>query len=336
MPARKHNFTVVEIKAGIMVIVSAAVLVLFVMVIGGTRPQEEALTYYAFFKDTAGLNKGADVRFGGSKAGRVTEIALEPNDHSLVRVQATVKKGTPVNAKSMAYISQTTLTAEKHLEISTGEKDAGVLKDGSEIPTQAGGLFEQAGAVASSVQEVIEDVRDLLGIDKAKEKETKGEGTFVTVADIAESVGKVADRGADLVTNVQDVIGENRDDLNAILTKAQEIETSAKDLIGTLQDILGENRGDLRATIEGLRTLATKVGEMSGKLEGLVNTLQATLDNAKALSGGAQQLLEANRPVIEEMLLDLREAVRQLKSFARTMAEQPEAIIRGKAPEGRK
>jgi hypothetical protein len=34
--------------------------------------------------------------------------------------------------------------------------------------------------------------------------------------------------------------------------------------------------------------------------------------------------------------LDLRETVRNLKTFARTMADQPQAIIRGRELEGRR
>lgn len=36
------------------------------------------------------------------------------------------------------------------------------------------------------------------------------------------------------------------------------------------------------------------------------------------------------------MLVDLRESVRHLKEFSRTMADQPESVIRGNTPQGRK
>jgi len=336
MPAKKHNFTVVEIKAGVMVIASTAVLILFVMVMTGLRPPENTLTFHAHFKDTAGLNRGADVRFGGAKVGRVTDITLEKADQSLVRVVVTVKPGTPINAKSKASVSQTTLTAEKHFEISTGDKDAQLLPDGAEIATQAGGLFDQAGAVAGTVQDILKDVSELLGVGQAKEREAEGEGALVTVADITESVGDVTKKGSGLVQDVRDVIGENRDEFASILAKAQEIGASAKDLVTSIQDVLAENRPDIRATVESVRALAGRVGEVSEQLDGLVKAIQSTLDNAESLSAGAQHMIEANRPVIEDTLLDLRETVRQLKTFARTMAEQPDAVIRGKASEGRR
>ena len=58
------------------------------------------------------------------------------------------------------------------------------------------------------------------------------------------------------------------------------------------------------------------------RLDDMADSLQSTLDNAASLSDNAHGLLENSRPAVEDAVLDLRETVRHLKTFARTMAEQ--------------
>jgi phospholipid/cholesterol/gamma-HCH transport system substrate-binding protein len=85
MPAKQHDFTATEIKAGVFVLMSLVILVGFVISIRGCAPSDEsAKTFYAVFKDISGLNRGADVRFGGVRVGKVTAIqASPPSNRSL-------------------------------------------------------------------------------------------------------------------------------------------------------------------------------------------------------------------------------------------------------------
>ena len=336
MPAKKHNFTGTELKAGALVLVSVTVLILFIAVIKGIRPPEKTRIFHAYFKDTAGLNKGADVRFGGAKVGRVNAITLDSADQSRIRVEAQIAENVPVNEKSKAYITQISLTAEMHLEITTGDKDAALLKDGGEIGLGAGGMFAQA-------QAFLDDAKELMGVQEAKEKAQAAQEEMVTVASIFNTVDKTIEGGSDLVDDIRGVVGDTKDDVSKVLAKIQDIEDSSKTLISDLNGMLGENRASIKGALEGVqgivedvRPIVERVKGVSDRLDEMAAALQATLDNAKSLSGDTQGLIENNRPVIEDIVLDLRETVRYLKDFSRTMAEQPEAVIRGKSPEGRK
>ncbi|MDP7640160.1 MAG: hypothetical protein QGG73_10680, partial [Candidatus Hydrogenedentes bacterium] len=59
------------------------------------------------------------------------------------------------------------------------------------------------------------------------------------------------------------------------------------------------------------------------------------LDNADALSGDARVLLEDSAPALEDIIVDLREVMRNTKEFTRTLADEPQSVIRGKTPTGR-
>lgn len=348
MPAKKHNFTVTEIKAGLFVIVSVGLLAVFVAVISGMRVPEERQNFYVHFADTAGLNQGADVRFGGTLVGRVTSISLDPEEQSRLRVDFEVRQGVPVNAASAAFVTQTTLMSEMHLEITTGEKGAPLLKSGSKIKPTEGGLFGQVG-------KVLEDVRALMGVDEAKKQEEEAqeageEDEFVTIETIFKTVDGAVAEGEGLVGDVRDVVAEKREVVSSIIDKVVEIqdkvleiEEAATGLVEDVDGLLAENRPNIKETIAGVRGLIDDVQpiidqvlEVADDLDDIVAMVEATLENAESLTGEASGLLADNRPVIEDLLLDLRATVRHLKTFARTMAEQPQAVIRGKAPEGRK
>jgi len=348
MPAKKHNFTVTEIKAGVLVVVSVALLAGFVAVISGMRVPEERQNFYVHFADTAGLNQGADVRFGGTLVGRITAITLDPNDQSRLRVDFEVRQGVPINVESEAFITQTTLMSEMHLEISTGGSGAKLLENGTEITSTAGGLFGQVG-------KVLEDVRALMGVDEAKKQEEEAqeageEDEFVTIETIFKTVDGAVAEGEGLVGDVRDVVAEKREVVSSIIDKVVEIEDkvleieeAANGLVGDVDGLLAENRPNIKEAIAGVRAiiddvqpLIDQVMAVADELDDIVAMVEATLENAESLTGEASGLLADNRPVIEDLLLDLRETVRHLKTFARTMAEQPQAVIRGKSPEGRK
>jgi phospholipid/cholesterol/gamma-HCH transport system substrate-binding protein len=337
MAAKRHDFTWTEIKAGLLVAAAILALGLFIAVIQGLRPPETVANYVAFFSDTAGLNRGADVRYGGVKVGRVAAIGPSADNRSLIKVVAHVATDVPVNEASRAYITQTTLTAEKHLEITTGQEDAALLPSGSVLETQVGGLFGQLAAVGGEVSAVLEDVRTLIGVQAAQANEEK---PFASVADVLAGVDSAVQEAQGAVGDVRGVIEERRSDLAEIAQKVKEIENEAHALVVQLADIVGENRSDLRDTVGNVRQTAERVESLAAglevRMESITTALEAALQNTEGLTGEAQALVDANRPLIEDTLYDLRETIRYLKEFARTVAEDPDTFIRGKQPEGRR
>ena len=328
MSTNKQSFTTTEIKAGVLVIASVAVLVLFIAVIQGLRPPEATKVFYAYLTDTGGLNPGADVRFGGTRVGRVTAIELDEGDQSRLRVEMTVRQDVPVNEESEAFITQVTLMAQKHLEITTGASGAALVEGGSEIPARSGSMISQAEKLAQTVAGVIEDVQTLLGVEAAVEAEQQGEKDLVTLADLFTDVDKTVNEGTGLVRDA-------RGEVKGILVQVQDVEERAKLVLDRLDAMLSENRDDIRGSLAGVRGIVDDVSTVSNELDEIASTLEATLDNAASLTGEARGLLEGSGSDVEEIILDLRETVRYLKIFARTLAEQPQAVIRGKAPEGR-
>jgi len=331
MPAKQHDFTATEIKAGILVLVSLIILVGFLAAIRGCRPRDEsAKTFYAVFTDISGLNRGADVRFGGVRVGKVTAIEPDPEDRARIRVTAVVEGRAPVNHGSVASIEQVTLTTEKHLEISTGGADEPLHESGDTLGSSGGGgLFDvpDLEGVTTRLEIMLDGINALLGVDGG------GDPEAVDLAEVLASLKTTLDEGAGVARSAGDIIDDNRQGIDQIITRLAALELTATELMTQIDGVIEENRGSIHQSFENLEELT---GELNQRVDELMAALQTTFQYLQDLGGNSSDLMDDQRPTIEEMLLNLQETTRNLKEFSRILAEQPDALIRGKGQHGRK
>lgn len=332
----KDNFTATEIRAGILVLTSFLVLVVFVAAIRGFRPRDEnANTYYANFSNIVGLNLRADVRFGGVQVGEVTAIEGDPDDRSQLRVTAVVAGTTPVNEASIATIEQVTLTAEKHLEISTGTSDAPLLPSGATLHSRTGGGgfmdIPNIEGITTRIETLLDKVILLVGPNQGEEAASAEK--VVDLTQITAALERTLGESADMMGSVNSVIVENRQSIDDIVTKLSALEKLASELLSQVNAVVAENRQPLRETIANLQTLTA---ETSNAVAELTASLNATLHHLEDTGNNANHLLEDERPVIEEILRNLQETTRNLRVLSQTLTYQPDALIRGVRPQGRK
>jgi phospholipid/cholesterol/gamma-HCH transport system substrate-binding protein len=342
MPAKPSSFTFAEIKAGVLLLASAAVFALFFVVIrGGSGPENPAL-YHASFHDTQGLNIGADVHFGGFKVGRVSAIGLDPDDQSQVRVTAEIRPDVPVNASSEASIAQVTLTSQRHLEISTGEPGAERLAAGAAIPTRSRDIFALAGEVAEKVSRTLDGVEKMLGADQYARK-AEGDEKPVSIPDILANLH-------DGIGDFRGLVNNNAESVRGILERVREIEDSVHALVENIGGLVAENREGVRSAVAGANSALTGVDETvreagavvadvraaAARLQTMVDTLQATLENTEQFTAEAGNLVSDNRADIQDLIRDLRQVAVYLQAFARQIAEQPQSVLRGAEPAGRR
>jgi phospholipid/cholesterol/gamma-HCH transport system substrate-binding protein len=335
MPAKQHDFTATEIKAGVLVLAAFVIIVGFLVAIKGCAPRDEsAKTFYAVFTDIGGLNRGADVRFGGVQVGKVTAIAPDPDDRTLIRVTAEVEGGVPVNRGSVATIEQVTLTTEKHLEISTGSAEEPLLQSGDSLESGvSGGLFDipDLQGVINRLQTTLDGINDLLGVGGGEG--VGGSADATDLAAVLDSLKTTLDEGAGVARNAGAVIADNRDGIDLIIERLASLEQTATELMAQLNGVVSENRGSIQKSFSNLEQLT---GELNRRVDELVVTLQTTLQHFQDMGGNSSDLIDEQRPTIEEMLLNLAETTRNLKEFSRILANQPDALIRGKGTHGRK
>jgi phospholipid/cholesterol/gamma-HCH transport system substrate-binding protein len=330
MPAKQHDFTATEIKAGIMVLASLIVLVGFLVAIRGCRPKDEAAkTFYAVFTDISGLNRGADVRFGGVRVGKVTAIEPDPDDRARIRVTTVIEGYVPVNHGSIATIEQVTLTTEKHLEISTGGAEQPLHESGDLLTSSGGGgLFDvpDLEGVTNRLETMLDGINALLGVSGPESD--VDDPAAVDLAEVLASLKTTLDEGAETARSAGAVIDDNRAGIEEIVTRLAALEEAATEFMAQLNGVIEENRGSIHESFDNLE-------QLTGELNKRVDELMATLKYFQDLGGNSSDLLDDQRPTIEEMLLNLQETTRNLKEFSRILADQPDALIRGKGKQGR-
>ena len=335
MQAKQHDFTATEIKAGILVLASFVILVGFLVAIRGCRPADDtAKTFFAVFTDISGLNRGADVRFGGVRVGKVTAIEPDPDDRTQIRVTAVVEGNVPVNRRSVATIEQVTMTTEKHLEISTGGAEEPLHETGDLLTSSAaGGLFDipDLEGVTSRLETMLDGINLLLGVNE--DGGGMGDPDAVDLAEVLASLKTTLDEGAEVARGAGAVIDDNRAGIEQIVTRLAALEETANELMTGINEGIAENRGSIHQSFGNLEELT---GELNKRLDELVATLRTTLQYLQDFSGNSSDLMDDQRPNIEEMLLNLQETTRNLKEFSRTLADQPDALVWGKGKQGRK
>lgn len=333
MPVEQRDFTATEIRAGLLVLVSFVILVGFLAAVRGCRPRDDsAKQYYATFTDISGLNAAADVRFGGVRVGRVTAIAPDAEDRSRIRVTVEVKGDIPVNEGSVASIEQVTMTAEKHLEISTGGADQPLHESGDTVSSSPShGLLDlpDLEGVVVRLNTLLDGLNTLIGVNQTGAEAAD----VIDLKEIFVSLKATLDESAEVARDVSAVIGENRAGLGEIVKKLSALEGAATELMTQLNAVVAENRDPLHESVGNLQQMTA---EMSERISELGDSLQATLTYLQNVGGNSSHMLDDQRPTIEEILINLQETTRNLREFSRVLADQPDALIRGKKQQGRK
>ncbi len=366
MPAKQHDFTVTEIKAGVFVLVSGALFIGFVAAILNWRPQADFNTYYAYFPEASGLQEGGNVRFGGVKSGWVMAIEPAPDRQSMIRITAAVDPEVPVNEDSTAYITQISLTSEFHLEISTGTDDAPLLADEATLKPGAGGLFGQVEVLAKNVGTLLEDITVLIGVS-----DSDGEPTMST--DEQQTIAELFVGMEDLMSDLQVLLGVTDADGNVVVADGEapqtvtqifsSIDTAVQgggELIQDLRDVVEETKPSVDSLLDNADELLRKGVDVGDAAETLVQNMdgmlaenkdtigdsldsaQRTMEEVEALGKDVRDTVQimndavaSNEPALEEIRLDLRDTLQNVKTLTEVLSEQPQSLIRGRTPTGR-
>jgi phospholipid/cholesterol/gamma-HCH transport system substrate-binding protein len=271
-----------HVRVGIFVIGALALGAFVLLTFGGARFFEHRDHYEVDFKDSVlGLETGAAVSFDGLEVGRVDNIAVSPTDLSAVRVEFSVKRGTPVHTDTIAFISMAGLTGLKTIDLRGGKLDTpvmargGVLQAGQgtldkiearaeELVDQSQKMMQQAGRVVDTAQQVAQnlqaatDPKPIQAIIHNAELTTRTlQLASVGVATmVAEDRASVHDALASL-----DAASHSANDL--VANQVAHLVGNANDLVADLRSIVQGNGSEMRAAMTDLRQASQSIAELS-------------------------------------------------------------------------
>lgn len=240
-----------EQKVGLFFLIGILLVIVAIEVTVGTGLFTRGYRLYVTYPNVEGLRSGDTVQVAGLKLGKVETVTLQPDG---VRVSLKLEHRAVVRRDSVARLDFQALSGSRFISISLGTPASPVLKDGDtiegETPPGLTAMITELKTVAQSVQ------------------------------DLADSLNRNQER---LLTNVNDMLEENRTALQQTLGNIDSITAKLDRGTGTLGKLL--NDGGLyehaEAVLADLQKVSNRLSRGEGDLGKLVNSDGALYDDVR-------------------------------------------------------
>ncbi len=290
-----------EIKAGIMVVVSAVLLVVFLLAISGRQMFKSTKEYLTRFDYTGGLEVGSVVRFGGMEVGVIKDMHIYDADNSLIEFVLEVDESVPIKTNSVATITSIGLMGENHINISTGTPDAGMLPPGSLITCKTvpsiSQLAEEIGEIAAQINETLVEIKQLFNSQNQQEIR-------------------------DIFVNLNQLLRDNQESISAMMDNTNKAITDLNNLTDKLDNLLLTNESNISNSMKHLEETLQQTKSLMKHMDRMVRDL----DNV-VLTKGTN---------FNDIIDNLQRTTDNLEEFSRSIKERPWQLIRKSAPAERK
>ena len=258
----------------------------------------------ARFSSVAGLDRKAAVRIAGVRVGKVEDIYLDGSEAVLT---LSLDPQVRLHEGAVAQITSLGMLGDKYIEIVPGDSDAPLLPAGRRARRAATPTFDDVMRVATEigadVKEVTEALRGSIGGPQGEEAIEE------IVANIRELTASLKVLIAENQANVNQTTA-NFGEFSATLRDEMPRITDKMNLLADqLNEVVGENRDDLQASMGNIRDLtdrlqvsADNLNQITGKIasgEGSIGKLvndETTVDNLNetldSIEGGVDTLNE--------------------------------------------
>jgi phospholipid/cholesterol/gamma-HCH transport system substrate-binding protein len=330
-----------EFKVGLLILISTAILVGFIFVLGNFSLRS-GFTLYVDYDYIGSLQPGAPVKVSGIKVGKVTDVEFfgGKQDAKLgkrvqVRVAAWIEDRVRDAIRSDAefYINTAGVLGEQYLEIVPGRDwdhpgiapDTVVHNDDTHH-----GVHDppRTDLVVARLYEVLDGVSDVLKNDKTTIKALLANGASAVaevnklLVDNRAQLGELIASGADLAKEAKVTLGKVNAGLGdgkpiaSLVTDADATLVAAKTAMTTLTPSAAALMTDA-TRVTGLITeqridkaihAADKAATAAGQAGGLIDNVNGMVTDLRAGKGTAGALLSR-----DELYYDLRELIRDLK-----------------------
>ena len=315
-----------EAKVGIFVLVCLGILTGTLIFLLNAQFSGGKVSYRTYLRYAGGLEPGSSVLFGGIDVGKVTAVRPWAQDPTRIEILLDLKKGTPVNEKSVAKLGSVTLMSEPALVISTGSNDAPRIAPGASIPSQEVLSLDD---IAGKMAVVADNANGLI-------TEVKGE------------LGGVSTDTRKLLANLNSLTGTaNQEQVRSLLQQANGLLADERPKINHLTDQLSDlaqhtdvvigKTGPLVDHADGaIQNVNATVSDLRDPMRKDLADLQNTLDEARSLLVSVQVMVRANDYKIDDTIENLRIATDNLDQLTDSLKQRPWSLIRIKQPEIRK
>jgi phospholipid/cholesterol/gamma-HCH transport system substrate-binding protein len=337
-----------QVRLGIFLLGFIVLLVGGLVFLAGSQFWERRDSYIINFSySVAGLEIGAPVKLNGVRVGRVDEISLDPEHLETVVVEVSLEGGIPLRRDANAVVKLAGITGLKFIELDPGTSTEPLIDPNTEdsiIPAGESDIDVWTGRaedIYQQIQIVVSRIQRL----------TEGEN-MEHIEGIIEETHRAMAEAVVTLRNLNEVIAENRDPLKRTVASVGR----ASDSVGLAADELTVTARDARADIKGAlnagRRAAERIEQLAGtgnktlrsatgvvddvrdtltreRLAEVMDALIAALQAFTRVAASLQATVDQSQVNIQATLEAIRTASEQLEEFARTIRDNPGALIRG-------
>lgn len=292
----------IEVKVGILILVSFAILAAFVVVMGGLSLQSTYVVYVDF-DNPGGLQSGAPVRIAGVKVGDVDELefkggVVDPQVNRRVLVRAKLKIQTKVKSTihddADFYVTTQGVLGEQFLQIDPGSPNHPALGE-------------------NAIVKGIDPPRLDLFLAKAYELL---DTTVTGIKNNRELLSDMATNADQLLKNLNGVLGDNRERINRTMENLEKLSVEANALTKDAHAKINDPR--VERTLSNIDAISSDIRKDSGPMMKDAREALANVNRASAVVGTPEQA---------EKLKKTMQDLSDLASRADATATDAQAIV---------
>lgn len=293
----------IEVKVGVLILVSLGILAAFVLIMGGLSFQR-TYSVYADFDNPGGLAAGAPVRIAGVKVGKVSELQfmggkIDPvtNRRTLVRAKLSIEERVKdaIHDDADFYVTTQGVLGEQFLEIEPGSPQKPPLPENSVVkgvdPPRLDLFLARAYELLDTVITGLRNNREL-------------------ISDIATNT-------AGLLRGLNTVLSDNRERINRTMANLESLSEEANTIAVHTRTNYIDNPKLLR-TLDNVDKISTQLQKDSGPMLKDAREALANVNRVSKLVGGEEEQVKVKKAL---------EDVAQLAARANATAADAQAIV---------
>jgi len=296
----------IELKVGLLVLASVAILVVFIFAMGGIN-LEKTYTVYADFDNPGWISAGAQVKVSGVLAGKVEEITFmggemdkKAGHRVYVRMKLAIRKRfqKAIHQDAEFYVSSQGVLGEQYVEITPGSPASPYLDDGAVVigvsPPRLELALAKGYVVIDTIHQVLTDNRQqidvifehlngILEVTDDTLKDNQGQ-----IDDIIDNVHTITEDGQELVTGAKEKYVENPridrilGNVESITRKVDKdigpVMTSARSTLEQTDEVMSqigpEEQAEIKLAIKHLSSTAQKTDKVLSKVDSIVTYVE--------------------------------------------------------------
>jgi phospholipid/cholesterol/gamma-HCH transport system substrate-binding protein len=303
-----------EIRTGLLVVFSIAVLVAVLIYLGMPGAVVPQKKFSIFFDNAGGLEPGAPVLLAGRKIGQVTElhspvpenVRPDPKMETLVDVQ--VEKSAHVFKKVNARMTQPSMLGKPVIDFTTGQESSGLAPDGAVF------IGERQPGIADAVPTIIEKLDPVLA---------KVTATLDSLQKTADNLSAITKEGSDLPK----ALAEFRT-FGTHLNQVTGPDSPLRHTLANLEKLSGDE-GKISKVLDSISAITAPEGNLSKTLEHaekFTGDLAENKDLEKSLAN-IREVTDDLKGQIDRLMNELTATGENLKEGSDTLKHQPWRLI---------